>query len=210
MGKIFTKSKGFKEEYCCSVVRIGEVKPIEGSDFLGRTLVNGFDIVVRKDEVKEGDVLVYASLETQLKKEYLAANNLFEMSAREQNSNYATVEKLIAEGNKDEAKKLCGYFNKHGRIVIVKLKGVPSKGFLFGLDSLTKWKPELAKVNLEDYVGQDFDEIDGELFVKVYVKPTPTQGKSRSKQEKRQSKIERFDKMIPGQFEFHYDRFCVA
>lgn len=30
---LLTKSKNFKSEYCCTVVQIGEVNPIEGSDF---------------------------------------------------------------------------------------------------------------------------------------------------------------------------------
>jgi glycosyltransferase involved in cell wall biosynthesis len=51
---IFKMSKEGKSEYCCNVVRIGEVTPIEGSDFLAQTVINGDSIVVRKDEVKEG------------------------------------------------------------------------------------------------------------------------------------------------------------
>ena len=53
---MFSKSDSFKSEYCCSIIRVGEVKPIEGKDKIGYTLVNGETIVVRKDQVKEGDV----------------------------------------------------------------------------------------------------------------------------------------------------------
>ena len=84
---IFTKSNFFKSEYCCSIIKIGEVKPIEGKDKIGYTLVNGETIVVRKDQVKEGDVLCYASNETQLDKDFLGANNLFESSSYQLNSN---------------------------------------------------------------------------------------------------------------------------
>lgn len=35
MKDILTSSKEINHEYCCTVVRIGEVKPIENSDFLG-------------------------------------------------------------------------------------------------------------------------------------------------------------------------------
>ena len=31
--KLFRQSQDMKQEYCASIVRIGEVKPIEGSDF---------------------------------------------------------------------------------------------------------------------------------------------------------------------------------
>ena len=54
MKKIFTLSDNAKLEYSCTVIQIGEVKPIEGSDFLAQTLVNGNPVVIRKDMIKEG------------------------------------------------------------------------------------------------------------------------------------------------------------
>lgn len=53
--KVFTQSENFKSEYSCAVVRVGELIPVEGSDFLAKTNVFGTQIVVRKDQVKEGD-----------------------------------------------------------------------------------------------------------------------------------------------------------
>lgn len=44
-----SKSETMSTEYCCTIVQIGEVKPIEGSDFLGVVMVEGREIVVRKD-----------------------------------------------------------------------------------------------------------------------------------------------------------------
>ena len=43
-----SQSKTFKEEYCSSVVRIGEIFPIEGRDKIVKTLVNGMSIVIGK------------------------------------------------------------------------------------------------------------------------------------------------------------------
>ena len=107
--EIFTLSKDAKLEYSCTVVQIGEVKPIEGSDFLGSTLVNGNPIVVRKDQIKEGDIMVYAPIETVLNKEFLSKNNLFEIGEIQLNSNYKEVEQLMQDGKKDEAKKMVGF-----------------------------------------------------------------------------------------------------
>ena len=73
---LLTKSKNFKSEYCCTVVQIGEVNPIEGSDFLGTTLVEGRTIVVRKDQINVGDIVFYAANETQLAQYFLFSNNL--------------------------------------------------------------------------------------------------------------------------------------
>ena len=93
--EMLLKSDKFTSEYCCSIVKISEVKPIDGKDKIGYTLVNGETIVVRKDQVKEGDILFYASNETQLNKDFLGANNLFESSSYELNANAKEVEPYI-------------------------------------------------------------------------------------------------------------------
>ena len=97
---MFGKSENFKEEYSCSIIKIGEIKPIAGKDKIGFTLVNGESIVIRKDQVKEGDILIYASNESELNKDFLGANNLFESNSYELNSNASEVEKYILK-NKD-------------------------------------------------------------------------------------------------------------
>ena len=104
LANILTKSDSYKSEYCCTIVKIGEVKPIEGKDKIGYTIVNGETIVVRKDQVKEGDTLIYASNETQLNKDFLGANNLFEASSCELNANAKEVEPYIAKNKELKAK----------------------------------------------------------------------------------------------------------
>lgn len=37
----FTASPEMKSEYCAQVVKIGELKPIEGSDYLAQVIVSG-------------------------------------------------------------------------------------------------------------------------------------------------------------------------
>lgn len=46
---VFTFSEDGNKEYSASIVKIGELIPIEGSDFLAKTVVDGEDIVIRKD-----------------------------------------------------------------------------------------------------------------------------------------------------------------
>ena len=57
--KLFTASEGMKQEYCAEIVRMGEMKPIEGSDFLVQTSVDGFSIVVSKGDFTEGEPFIY-------------------------------------------------------------------------------------------------------------------------------------------------------
>ena len=203
--EIFSFSENGRKEYCASVVRIGELHPIEGSDFLCRTVVYGFDVVVRKDEVNTGDLMLYAQNETMLNSKFLSANNLFELGEYERNANKKEVGTLIEQDKKDEARRLVGFFNKHGRVKMIRLRGCPSIGFLFGVDALAKWKPELANINLEQYVGTDFDTVCGELFIKVYMPPQPPVQERKSRQSKYNKRLNRFDRIIPGEFVFHYD-----
>ena len=201
---VLTLSEKARLEYCCTVVRIEEIKPIEGSDFLGSTLVNGNPIVVRKDQIKEGDIMIYAPIETVLNKEFLSVNNLFEIGERDRNSNFKEVAKLIEEGKKDEAKKLVGFFNKHGRVKLIRLRGCPSMGFLMEIESLVKWMPKLKDVDWESLIGTDFDTINDKLFVKVYV-PFVSEQRVKNKHNKRDKKLKGFKRLVDGQFTFHYD-----
>lgn len=298
---ILTKSDKYTSEYCCTCVKIGEIKPIEGKDRIGYTMVNGETIVIRKDMVKEGDTLIYASNETQLNKDFLGANNLFESSCCELNSNFNEVEpyliknkelktkldELVKVSNKltscvnfilkydaeylaaetDEMKdelnerfsRSCqtiikyinndniisskspkehfivaaqkdiatlnfeidnltkqiednsnfikthvGFFNKTGRVRAIKLGGIRSMGYLFSLDELAKYNPKVKDINLDELVNEDFDTVDGELFVKAYV-PEVKERKVRGHSDKSNKKIEKFDRMIKGEFSFHYD-----
>lgn len=203
--QIFTSSANIKHEYCCTVVRIGELSPIEGKDKIVSTIVNGFSMVVRKDQVHEGDILIYAMNETQLSEKFLAANNLFDIDNYDKNSNAVEVGKLIFDEKRDEAKSKVGFFNKYGRVKLIRLGGVPSYGYLFTINELAKIYPDVLNVNLEELIDTDFDTVCGELFVKVYV-PTVKEGTARgNKQEKRNRKLLRFDRLIPGKFAFHYD-----
>lgn len=208
MKNIFEKSQNFKEEYSCSIIRIGEITSIPNSDFIGQTLVNGLSIIIRKDDIKEGDVCIYAANETQLNENFLSANNLFNIECYEKNVNSPEVYKLIESGKKDEAKKMCGFFNKYGRVKIIKIKGISSMGILFKLDDVKKWK----NINIDSlipFIGTDFDVIDDELFVKAYVPPINNKCVS-YKIHKNNKNIIKFNRIIPGTFDFHYDTYMLA
>lgn len=213
MKNIFTKSDNFKEEYCATIVKVGELKDIENSDNLKQAIIDGFSVVVNKNDVKEGDYMIYCKNETELNSQFLSVNNMYEIGERERNSNHEEVEKLMAEGKNDEAKKMVGYFNKNGRVKMIRLRGCPSMGVLMRLESFINWDAELAGVNLADYVKYDnngnfvpfdFDTINDKLFIKAYV-PKTNPVRSGGGSGKRNNKIKRFDRMLEGEFAFHYD-----
>lgn len=183
---MLTKSETFKQEYCCTIVRIGKVEPIENSDFLAQVLVEGRTIVVRKDQVHEGDVMLYVANECQVNADFLHSGNYFE--DRSMNAN--------------PEKK--GYINKYGRIRMVKLRGILSMGILFATEEIEQWCPAMQGYPFKEHVGEDFDSINGKLFVKAYVPMRKEHSSPRTNVSSRKRRPQ-FDRIIPGEFAFHYE-----
>lgn len=211
---LFTQSENFTEEYCAAIVKVGKITDIDGADNLKQATIDGFSVVVNKNDIHEGDVVIYCKMETQLNHEFLSVNNMYEIGERHLNANYQEVQKLIDDGRKDEAKLKTGYFNKNGRVRMIRLRGCPSIGVLMKLESLAVWDCACENVNLEDYVtytedGEcipyNFDTVNGKEFIKVFVPPIPEAHRKKDKLTKLNKRIARFNRMIPGQFSFHYD-----
>lgn len=187
---VISKHENFKEEYCATVVQIGETFPIEGRDRIVKTLVNGLSIVIGKDEFKTGDIAVYCANETCLHELFLHLNSMYDDK----------------ELNIDQEKK--GYINKHGRVRVIRLGGVPSYGLLLHPASIATFVNEPVEdvtKYLEKHVGEDFDVINGERFVQVFIPPVKKGTERVSKQERIKKKLDRFKMLIEGSFRFHYD-----
>lgn len=204
----FTKSENMVQEYCCTVVKLENIEEIPNAKTVAKTLVNGRTIVIDKNK-KEGDIMIYCSNETQLNFDFLSINNLFRNTNF--NSNYTEVTEWInnnPNATDDEVKEYMrtkkGYFDDKGRVKMTRLAGEVSMGVLFELEQFKKWCP-MMDINLEEHVGEDFDTVNGELFIKAYV-PECKQTQQRNKKEnKRNKKLLKYDRIIPGQFSFHYD-----
>ena len=226
MDKRFVLTEGANPNYLCTICRIGEMFPIEGADRLVKTVINGYDIVISKDH-KEGDIVVYFPVETSICEQYLSANNLYEMGEFEKNFNAEEVKEILtkAEALKDtdiegktalfaEAKSKCGFFNKHGRVRILKLRGQYSQGFVASVDSLVKFDSSLADVDWESMVDCQFNQVCGVEFCKKYVPAIKERGENtrgnQSLWKRRMRKLKRFNRIIDGQFEFHYDTKMLA
>ena len=117
------------------------------------------------------------------------------------------IDELVKAGQPivDKAKKMCGFFNKYGRVRCITLRNEPSFGFIFGLNEMAKYCPEMKDINLEEHLNEDFDTVNGELFVKAFVPPIKPQTQHKSKTNKSTKKLSRFDRLVEGEFAFHYD-----
>lgn len=205
--KFFTKSENMSQEYCCTVVRLGEILEIPGANTVAKTLVNGRTIVIGKDH-KQGDVMIYCSNESQLNFDFLSVNNLF--SHVDKNCNAEEVNKWLeehADASEEEVKEYLrthrGYFEDKGRVKMTKLAGEISMGVLFELEQFKKWCPMLD-VNLEDLVGTDFDTVNGVLFIKAYM-PDCSGDNEHHTGEGDPGPTLKYNRMLPGHFAKHYD-----
>lgn len=218
MSTFLRKSEDANPNYLATICQIDNLYPIEGADRLMRTTINGNDMVVSKD-MKVGDVVVYFPVETAICEQFLSANNLYELSEAHRNANFEQVESIIksAETTCDDveikhsmevAKSMCGFFNKRGRVRMLKLRGQYSMGFVIPVESLRIAFPEL---NIDDMkIGTQFNYVGDTQFCWKYVpitdaKPQREHDKSDKWKKLMRRTRECFDKLIEGQFEFHYD-----
>ena len=89
------KSDKANPNYLATICRIEQVYPIENTDRLVRTVINGYDMVISKD-IPVGSIVVYFPCETSISEKYLSANNLYEQSEFEKNSNAQEIKELTA------------------------------------------------------------------------------------------------------------------
>lgn len=218
MDKRLILTDGANPNYLATICKIGKLYPIENADRLLKTVVNGYDIVVSK-EFHEGDIVVYFPVESCISHKFLSANNQYGQSDFELNKNAEEVKSILSklESMSDDEKKeagdkvksMCGFFNANGRVRIIKLRGQYSMGFISGIDSLINYDNRLADVNWEENVGARFNTIGKDLLVKKYIpKIKPKAETVRSHNyfwKKTMHKLRRFNCMIDGQFEFHYE-----
>lgn len=223
MNKRFILKEGANPNYLCTICKIGETSPIEGADRLVKTVVNGYDIVISKD-MKPGTVVVYFPVECAISQDFLSANNLYERGEFFRNANAEEVKALIeqaenAEKDDDKAeilakiKSMCGFFGKNGRVRILKLRGQYSQGFIAGVDSLVNIDNSLSDVDWESMVGTQFNFVGDKELCWKYVPATKevrSGGGSEREWKKRMKHLKRFDKLIEGQFAFHYDTQMLA
>ena len=221
MDKRFSINEQNGVNYLATICKVGEVFPIEGADRLVKTVINGFDIVISKDH-KPGDIVVYFPVETSICEQYLSANNLYEMGEFERNSNAEDVKNILIKSESlpdddtegklallNEAKSKCGFFNKHGRVRILKLRGQYSQGFIATVDSIVNFDNTLSDVDWESMIGCKFNQIGDIEFCKKYIpfvkERTAHVKGDQSLWKRRMRKLKKFNRIRDDQFAFHYD-----
>ena len=209
--------------YVAHVCRVTEIRPIKGADRVVEAIVNGCHVVTGKS-VREGDIVIYFPVESQLDQAFLAANNLYSFDLRHQNFAFAgghaanlneLYQTAVNEGNDEMAdtlrchlKEFCGMFDAKGRVKIKQIRGIYSQGFICTPKFIENLVDE--EIDWESLVGESFDSIRDwdRPLVKKYQLEIPVDETSDSSQKRWRKTMKRllsYDCMIPGQFQFHYD-----
>lgn len=206
--------------YLAIVSRIEKLEPIPNADKLCLTTLNGYRIIV-PTTMKVGDIVIYFPLECCISEKFLSSNNLYGISEYEKNFNEDEVKELLDKSmlssDADEAKELMneakskvGFFNKYGRVSILKLRGEYSCGFVIPADSLENAYDGFYGYDWESAVGTQFDMVGDEKFCWKYIpkikKRNSNESLNGSRNHRRnQKKMTSFDRIIPEYFSRHYE-----
>jgi hypothetical protein len=174
-------SKPKNDNYCATIVQIKAVYPLENCDNIQGTTIFGNQVIVGND-TKAGDIGVFFPPETQLSDGFLSSNNLYKYK----------------DLNSDKTKK--GYIEKNGRVRTMKLRGNQSAGIFMPIESLAYLGVSL--VEFSSAIGVSFDKVNSIDLCRKY-QLQASKGTQSSK--KKDKKVKKQSKIVPGQFRFHED-----
>ena len=187
------KSKNASINYLARVVKINDFTTHPNPEVTRMKVahIEGYSICVGIDE--QPGLYVYFPTLSQLNPQLLEYLNLY--SDKELNRN-------------PESKP--GFFSKNGRVKAIKLKGLPSEGFLLPFSHLQAWIMDSVNVELpEQEDGTEFDEAEhnGKTFWinKKYIVPTQVSSSERKIISKYDKNLKKFNRIREDQFHFHYD-----
>lgn len=176
--------------YASQVVKISNIRKHPDADRLKLITVQGNDVITGAP-LNVGDICIYFPLECTISRKYLSYSNSFEKK----------------EDNRDPEVK--GFFGKHGRVRAVKLRKIPSLGYLVPVASLQEWleheKNTKLSINWDDLVGTEFDYFDDIFICKKYTSIQERNEKQKAESTKKDKKIVKESKLVENQFKLHSD-----
>jgi len=178
-------SENSNPNYLAKVIRIDNLRKHSNADKLQITTID-FQNVITGLDCKEGDIYVYFPLECAINKEFLSWSNSFQ------------------DKELNEDKTQAGFFNKHGRVRAVKLRGEPSQGYIIPVGVLDTWLApnKIENICWKDHLNEEFDSYENIIICKKYIPNGRTQGSGNNKS---QGKSPRISRLVDGQFLLHGD-----
>lgn len=186
---MLNKTKDHNPNYLASLVRVANLRKHSNADRLQVCSVYGNNVITSLS-TKENDLVVFFPIESAISKDFLSWTNSFEDVSL----------------NVDNTKK--GYFNKHGRVRAISLRGEKSEGYIVPASEIEAFIYAFTgcpfAFNVAD-VGRDFDDINGRVICKKYIPESNRQSANPNKK-KSKGNVKKYEsKLVDGQFHFHYD-----
>lgn len=190
------KSKTANVNYLSKVVEINTFTKHPNPEYTKLKLahVDGFNIIVSTD-MGPGQYVYFPAM-SQINPDLLSYLSLYSDTSLNSNAN----------------KK--GFFEKNGRVKAIRLGGFPSEGFLLPIQDLKDWIMWSVSVDLGDIENNtEFDEVEhnGKTFwvSKKYIVQSNIKTSRDNTGAYRNNKLKKFNKLIDGQFRFHYDTVLI-
>jgi hypothetical protein len=174
--------------YLAKVVSLKSIRKHSNADKLQITTIDGNNIILGM-EAKENDLYVYFSLESSINGNLLHFSNGF----RERNLNRDT--------------NATGFFESHGRVRAIKLRGEKSCGYVCPVEIINEWLEQFTTFKItETDIDTEFDTISDVLICEKYInREALIKLAKANRSPKGLKKLARETKLIDGQFNFHVD-----
>lgn len=181
------QSKKFNPNYAAQIVTLKKSVTHPNADRLVIWTIQGCNVITDNVNYSEGDEVVFFPLESQLNKELISFLSLYR-------------EKTLNK-NQDSS----GFFEQSCRIKALKLRGIPSEGFVIKVSSVNEFLLAKTGESLEYTVGDVFDSCEDIQICKKYI-IRELRVNNAQKKEKKNTDLG----LIENQFRLHYDTEKLA
>lgn len=184
---MLNQSKNCNLNYSAQVVELKNKIRHPNADRLIGWSVQGCNVWTSSD-YKDGDICIFFPLECQISTELISYLSLFRKSEYNRN------------------KESSSFFELKGRVKALKLRGVPSEGFLLKIESLQDFIKSKLDKDLTYEVGQVFDSFEDFQICKKYVIRHVHASQGIGGQKKKRKALN----LVENQFRLHYDTAKLA
>lgn len=188
---MFIKSKKHNPNYLAQIVEITTFTPHPNADKMKLAYVGGYAVCVGINE-QPGKYI------------YFPTNCTI-------NPNILRFGCLYRHGELNANPEKTGFFNDNGRVTAIRLRGVPSEGFLMPISEFQAFIQQEVRLELSDsdfVPGTEFDTFeykDKSFWVnKKYIIQRNSSNGNRGT-DSRNKRLKAFDRVDETQFSFHYD-----
>lgn len=183
-------SENANSNYLAKVIVLENLRKHSNADRLQVTTIDGNNVITSLN-AEIGNVYIYFPIESAINKDYLSWSNSYE-------------DKTL---NKDPESR--GFFNKHGRVRAIRLRGEKSEGYIVPARDISSWIEESMGKTYEfseKDSNVEFDTVFDTVLCEKYVNRDALRKlKNAENRQKNNKKTVRDSKMIDGQFHLHID-----